>query len=80
MIILTPVKLKKILKKRRDIRGSVPKLAQNAKPPKSGGMAMCWRILMGLPREFGSSGTDVLSAARSSDCVPKDFFQDFKPL
>ena len=80
MIILTSINLKKILKKRRAIRGSIPKLAQNAMPPRSGGMAMCWRILMGLPREFGSNGTDVLSAAQLSDCVPKDFSQDFKPL
>ena len=76
MIILTCVNLKKILKKRRGIRGNVPKHAQNAKSPRSGGMAMCWRILMGLPREFGSNVTDALFAARSSGCDPKDFSLD----
>jgi hypothetical protein len=63
MIILTSVNLKKILKKRRAIRGSVPKCAQNAKPPRSGGMAMYWRILMESTRAFGSNGTGVLAAA-----------------
>lgn len=63
MIIPTCVNLKKILKKRRAIRGSVPKHARNVMPQSSGAMAMCWGILMGLQREFGSNGIDALCAA-----------------
>jgi hypothetical protein len=76
MIIFVSVNLKKILKKRRAMSGSVPKSVLNAMHPRSGAMAMYLCILMEFPRDFGLKGSDAPSAARLSGCVLEDFSQD----
>jgi len=80
MIIFTSVNLKKILKKRRVTRGNVLKDALAVMDLRYGVMGMYLRILMEFEKEFGLSVTDVRSAARSSDYVPKVSSPDFKPL
>jgi len=80
MIIFTSVNLKEILKKRRVIRGNVRTDVLIVMRLKSGDTGMYLLILMELQKEFGLSVTDVRSAARLSDYVPKDSFPDFKPL
>ena len=64
MIIFTSVNLKKILKKRRVIRGNVLKDVLAVMDLRYGGMGMYLRILMELQKEFGLSVTDVRCAVR----------------
>ena len=65
MIIFTAVNLKEILKKRKDICGSVLKHVRGVMLIRCGGMALCWRILMGLMMGSGLKDTDAQSAAQS---------------
>ena len=65
MIIFTAVNLKEILKKRKNICGSVLKHVRGVILIRYGGMALYWRILMDLMMRSGLKDTDAQSAAQS---------------
>ena len=64
MVIFTSVNLKKILKKRKNIRGSALNRVRSVMRIRYGVMALCWRILMGFMMDSGSKDTDALSVER----------------
>ncbi len=64
MIIFTSVKLKIILKKRKNIPGSALKRARSVMRIRYGDMAMCWRILTGFMTGSGLKDIDALSVER----------------
>jgi hypothetical protein len=64
MIIFTSVNLKKILKKRKDTRGSALKRVRSVMRIKYGGMALCWHILMDFMMDSGLRDTGALSVER----------------
>ncbi len=62
MIIFTAVNLKQILKKRKNICGSVLQHVRGVMLIRYGDMALCWCILMGLMMGSGLKDTDAQSA------------------
>ena len=64
MIIFTSVNFKKILKKRKIIRGSGLKHARRVMPTRYGDMVLSRRILTDSMMRSGLKDTDALSAER----------------
>ena len=65
MIIFIAVNLKEILKKRKNICGSVLQHVRGVMLIRCGDMVLCWRILMDLMMGSGLKDTDAQSAAQS---------------
>jgi len=77
MIIFATVNLKEILKKRKNICGSVRQYVRGVTLIRYGSMALCWRILMGLMMGSGLKDTDAQSAVQLLGCDRKVSFPDF---